>query len=214
MAGIVSLDGRLLCRTNVGRGELRGTRPSVDDARGRVSIVLCITGCLGGTGTRTFTLSTFDLTTGALMRSVPLGNEVVDVALDTRAGYVVAATSGAVRIVAMTHTTRHGAANTVTSVTFVAHPTGAGDVQVVNARRGVVVAAVPIGLVTTGVAVAARRGYIDAINAGGADAQSGLPSGPGMLTILGLRQRTVLKRPTDHTFSPPDPSGRPGWSRR
>jgi len=195
MVTIVSLDGRLLRRTNFGRGEMRRTRPLVDDALGRASIDLSMTGRTGGTSTSsTSKLYMFDLRTGALMRSVLLGNEAVDEALDTRAGYVVVATFGASRTVAVTHTTRHGAANTATSVTYVTHPVGAGDVRIIDARRGIVAATIPIGLATTGVAVDARRGYTYAINTGGADAQSGLPSDPAMLTILDLRQHTVLKR--------------------
>jgi len=169
---------------------LRPTRVVMDEATGRAFVLTATPNPFGPTPNigRVFVLN---VRTGALIRSIPLGSPPTDIAVDERTGRVFVAVGGPSRIVSYTFPP----ANTGTSGSgmmsgsgMTRMATGLGTVQMLDARSGIVLRAVPVGVNPEAVAVDARRGRIFVVNAGSTDGYA--TSGPTRVTI-----KAFLKAP-------------------
>ena len=131
--------------------------PVVDEVTGRAFLLTASYGGRRYAGS----LEVLDTHSGRLLRAIPFGTGLADVALDERIGRVFATAFGSVRMVTIPES---GGG----SVTFPA-PAGAGSVWVIDARSGVVLRTIPIGPATTAVAVDGRRGRLYVTNWGAVD---------------------------------------------
>jgi len=119
-------------------------------------------------------LYVLDTRSGTIVRRVALGPTLGYLAVDERMGRAFATTYGA-----MTPRTMRSPYGGVTTIKVLS---GTGSVRVLDARTGVLLQTVPIGLATTGVAVDERRGRVFVASAGsvaaGPSGTSGIYAGP------------------------------------
>ncbi len=167
--------------------------PVIDGATGRAFVAI---GSTSGT-TTTGRVDVLDSATGALVRAVPLPGGVVRLAVDERAGRVLATTFGPA------HRTVYNFAGGGGVVEMI--PTGSGRLLILDARNGALVHTITTGPGTTAVAVDTRRGRVFVASTG-AITPAGAYAGPGTLTVVDERRGTIVRRipmnvnPTELTF--------------
>lgn len=202
---------------------LRPTRVVVDEATGR-AFVLAATPNPFGPAPNIGRVFVLDVRTGALIRSIPLGSPPTDIAVDERTGRVFVAVGGPSRIVSYTFPpTNSGASGSgMVSSGMTRMTIGLGSVQMLDARSGIVLRAIPVGVNPEAVAVDARRGRVFVVNAGSADgyATSGptrvtikaFLTAPGSVSLLdattGTVSRTITLDTSPHAIAVDDAAGR------
>ncbi len=158
--------GRLLSRQRL--NGIAWRPPLVDEETGRAFVPVYVE---GGSFARGAVL-TLDTASGAARARTPLGSAFFDLALDRRAGRVLATDVGALR-----HLTLPGGAGEDV-------PIGPGEVRLFDARSGARVGSVQVGVTPWAIAVDERAGRLFVPNLGATNMWSGGLAGPGSLSVV------------------------------
>lgn len=181
--GIVSIldatTGRLVRRASIGQS-LPGQTIAVDEKTSRAFV---LTANLNGDSG---TVCVFDTHSGTLVRTVPLDSLPASIAVDATLGRAFIATIGPTTPVAVTSGYRPLAQRSTLPVS-----TGPGSLTTLDARSGVVIRSTQVGFAPGAVAVDAPHHHI-LVAAVGAMDNSGIPLGPGLLSVVDSRSGAVL----------------------
>ncbi len=168
--------------------------PLIDAARGRAYVGLG----LGNPGTgRGGVVAVLDARRGALLRATTTGAGIGSLAEDARMGRVFTTALGTPRAIV---TRLRGGGMAVARMPagmgafqgIPLMPTGPGGLQTLDARTGVLLRSVPLGVGTTDIAVDERRGRVYALSTGPTDARGGLTR-PGTLVVVDERTWRVMR---------------------
>lgn len=167
--------GRLIRKIVLQAAEL-DPKPIIDQATGHTFII--DNGFNQGQGS----ICIIDTQRGTLIRRVPLGMTVTDIALDERTKRVFATTFGPSYTV--TISTSKGSFNTRV-------PTGNGSLQILDSQTGAILRAIPISPGTRAVGVDSLHGNVLVATAGAVDRKSGQVIGPSSIAIIDERSGTT-----------------------
>ena len=167
--------------------------PVIDGATGRAFVAIG-----SGSGpTMTGSVDVIDSATGTLVRATALPGGMARLAVDERAGRVLATTFGPAHRAVYNAVGGGGVMELI--------PTGSGHLLILDARSGALLRTIATGPGTTAVAIDTRRGRVF-VTSTGTIAPSGAYVGPGTLTVVDERRGTIVRRvpvnvnPTGLTF--------------
>ncbi len=158
--------GRLLSRLRL--NGIAWRPPLVDEETGRAFVPVYVE---GGSFARGAVLM-LDTASGAARARTPLGSAFFDLALDRRAGRVLATDVGALRHLTLPGGVREDA------------PVGPGEVRMLDARTGAMVGSIGVGTAPGLIAADERIGRLFVLNQGTTSMLSGGLAGPGSLSVV------------------------------